>query len=185
MIVFVNGPFGVGKSTTVRILAADLPDSLVIDPERIGHLLWAQLPKHLRQEEFELEPVWPSLTRCLLQEADRTYQRILLVPMTIVRPQVFAQIVGALRQGGHDVHHFALLADAPTIRNRLRERGEGPDKWGKLSWEGVQVERCLEALTDSLFDIHVQTADVPPRAVADLILGSIGRHDPRAGIAGG
>lgn len=184
MIVFVNGPFGVGKSTTVRVLATDLPDALVIDPEKVGHMLWSQLPEQFRQEEFELEPVWPGLTRCLIEEAARTYQRALLVPMTIARPEVFAQIVGPLRRDGHDVRHFSLLADARTIRDRLRARGEGPDKWGELSWEGLQVERCLEALADPLFGVHLETSGHSPRAVADLILESIRPRDRHDAVTG-
>ncbi|MEY9938569.1 broad-specificity NMP kinase [Streptacidiphilus sp. MAP5-52] len=177
MIVFVNGPFGVGKSTTVRLLAADLPKALVIDPEKIGHMLWSQLPEDLREEEFELEPTWPALTRCLIDQAADAYKRTVLVPMTIARPQVFTQIVGALRKDGHDVRHFALLADADTIRDRLRARGEGPDKWGQLSWEGLQVERCLTSLADPAFATHVQTAGRSPRDVADEILASAGLRD--------
>lgn len=45
VIVFVNGAFGVGKSTTVRSLAARLPHALVLDPEKVGHMLWVQLPR--------------------------------------------------------------------------------------------------------------------------------------------
>jgi hypothetical protein len=174
VIVFVNGPFGVGKTTTVRHLAADLPEALVIDPEKVGHMLWSQLPKGLRQEEFELEPVWPALTRCLLGETARAYRRTLLVPMTIARERTFRQIVGALRQSGHDVRHFTLLAAANTIRDRLRARGEAPDKWGELSWEGLQVERCLQALASPLFGVHLHTDGRTPRAVADLILDATG-----------
>jgi len=180
VIVFVNGPFGVGKSTTVRLLAADLPEALVLDPERVGHMLWSQLPDGLRQEEFELEPVWPALTRCLLEEAAAAYQRTLLVPMTIARPEVFAQIVGSLQGKGHDVRHFTLLADAVTIRQRLRERGEGPDKWGELSWEGLQVERCLASLADPLFAAHVHTGHRATREIADEILDATGLR-PRPG----
>lgn len=183
MIVFVNGPFGVGKSTTVRLLAADLPKALVVDPEKVGHMLWSQLPEHLREEEFELEPTWPVLTRCLLEEAAHAYQRPLLVPMTIARPQVFDQIIGALRRSGHDVRHFTLLADAATIRDRLRARGEGQDKWGELSWEGLQVERCLKSLADPLFAVHLQTGGRSSRAIADQILDATGLR-AQAGAAG-
>ncbi len=184
MIIFVNGPFGVGKSTTVRLLAEDLPEALVIDPEKVGHMLWSQLPEPLRTEEFELEPVWPTLTRCLLEESAHTYGRTLLVPMTIARPPVFAQIVGVLRERGHNVQHFTLLADAATIRDRLRARGEGPDKWGELSWEGLQVERCLAALSEPLFGTHLKTGDRSPRSVADEILRLTGLRRQAEAAAG-
>ncbi|MGW3228674.1 AAA family ATPase [Kitasatospora sp. NPDC001095] len=174
MIVFVNGPFGVGKSTTTGLLAERLPQALVINPEDIGHMLWAQLPAALRTEEFELEPVWPPLTRCMLDQAAHAYDRPIIVPMTIARHAVFEHIVHPLREAGHDVRHFTLLAPAATIRDRLRERGEGPDKWGPLSWEGNQVERCLAALSRPEYAVHLDTEHRSAAEIADEILTRTG-----------
>ncbi|GAA2119279.1 tunicamycin resistance ATP-binding TmrB [Kitasatospora saccharophila] len=174
MILFVNGPFGVGKTTTVGLIAQRRPDALVINPEDIGHTLWKQLPADLRREEFELEPLWPPLTRHMLDQAAQHYDRPIVVPMTIARPPVFEQIVHPLRDAGHRVHHFTLLAPAATIRARLRERGEGPDKWGPLSWEGNQVERCLEALRRPEFADHLDTEHRPAADIADEILTRTG-----------
>ncbi len=170
MIIFVNGPFGVGKSTAVAEIHRRLSDALVVDPQKIGHMLWTQLPEALRAEEFELEPIWPPLTRCLIGQAHRVYRRHILVPMTIARPTVFAQIVEPLRRQRLDVSHVTLLAAADTIRNRLHQRGEGPDRWGELSWEGLQVERCLESLASPRFAAHIDTDDLVPAQVADAIL---------------
>ncbi|MCX4684015.1 AAA family ATPase [Kitasatospora purpeofusca] len=174
MFVFVNGPFGVGKSTTTALLAERLPQALVINPEAIGHMLWAQLPEALRTEEFELEPLWPPLTHCMLDQAARAYDRPVIVPMTIARHTVFDRIVRPLHEAGHHVHHFTLLAPPAVIRARLRERGEGPDKWGPLSWEGNQVERCLEALRQPAFAEHIDTEHRPAAEVADEILTRTG-----------
>ena len=43
-----------------------------------------------------------------------------IVPMTVVEPAYFREIVGRLRECGDDVGHFALLADRETVRRRLR-----------------------------------------------------------------
>jgi broad-specificity NMP kinase len=174
VIIFVNGPFGVGKTTAVTEVSARVPSALVIDPEKVGHMLWAQLPGQLRAEEFELEPVWPALTRTLIREASRAYARTILVPMTIARPEVFTQIVQPLRDDGLPVAHFTLLAPPSVIRGRLRRRGEGPDRWGELSWEGLQVERCLESLSQPEFAVHIDTGHLSPRQVAGEILGGAG-----------
>ncbi|MEV6818512.1 AAA family ATPase [Nocardiopsis dassonvillei] len=181
-IVFVNGPFGVGKTSVVDLLSQRLTEAIVVDPEKVGHMLWAQLPVGLRQEEFEIEPLWPSMTRLLIDLVWRTYGRTLLVPMTMVRPEVFDLIVGNLRGSGHPIQHFALLADPPTIRARLkgrmRRRGEQPDRWGELSWEGLQIERCLESLHHPRFAHHVHTGDRSADEVADLII-SLLRQEQR------
>jgi len=186
VIIFVNGPFGVGKTTAVSSLHERMPDALVLDPEKVGHMLWGQLPTALRREEFELEPLWPSLTRMLIQEARREYARTILVPMTIARRPVFDQIIGPLRAEGPPIAHFTLLASPATIRARLRRRGERPDRWGELSWEGLQVERCLESLTQPEFATHIDTERLSPEQVADEILCLIGpqHHASHAGPDG-
>lgn len=177
MILFVNGPFGVGKTAITEQLATRLPGCLVIDPEKAGHMLWSQLPHELRREEFELEPVWPPLTRCLVEEVAAAYQREILVPMTIVRPTVFDGIVGALRRQGRPVRHITLMARPETIRARLRSRmlsrGERPDTWGPLSWEGLQVERCLTVLGAPEYAEHIATDDRTPGDIADEVLSRI------------
>ncbi|MDX5565755.1 AAA family ATPase [Streptomyces sp. ID05-04B] len=176
-VVWINGPYGCGKSTVSRHVAELLPDALVVDPEDVGHMLWRQLPDHLREEEFELEPAWAPLTRVLVEQCARTYGRPLVVPMTIVRMPVFERIVGALRRDGTDVRHFTLLADASTIRARLRrrmaERRESADAWGELSWEGRQLDRCLDALAGPAFGTHLWTADKAPREVARELLAHL------------
>jgi hypothetical protein len=45
--------------------------------------------------------------------------------MTIIEPRYFEETVGRLRERGHDVRHFALLAERATVLRRLRERGLG------------------------------------------------------------
>ncbi|WP_158071228.1 hypothetical protein [Streptomyces sp. CB00455] len=48
----------------------------------------------------------------------------------------------------------------------MAERHETADKWGELSWEGQQLDRCLAALSGPAFGTHLWTADKAPRDVA-------------------
>ena len=43
-VIWLNGAFGVGKTTVARALAAELPDALVVDPEDIGRMLRKVVP---------------------------------------------------------------------------------------------------------------------------------------------
>lgn len=178
MILWVNGPFGVGKTTVANLLVEHMHGALRIDPEKIGHALWAQLPPELRREEFELEPVWRALTRRMVADMAGLYARPLVVAMTIARRAVFEQIIDGLRSDGYCVKHFTLMASAATIRSRIQtrmqQRGERPDSWGELSWEGLQVNRCLAELDHPNFAVHVDTEGRDASRVADAVLAALG-----------
>jgi hypothetical protein len=162
MIIWINGPFGVGKTTLARKLAEVWPKAIFFDPERVGHMLWSQVPKELQQEEFENEPIWIELTFTMARRLHELYGRPLVIPMTLAYAPVFDTIIGGLRRSGIEVHHFALLAEAKTVQQRLLLRGERED-----SWESRQVERCLAALHRPIFAHHLHTDG---RTTDDLIV---------------
>ncbi|MEW2546658.1 hypothetical protein AB0910_12900 [Streptomyces sp. NPDC047002] len=54
MIIWVNGPFGGGKTTTARLLHRQLPTSLITDPEEIGFVLRKSIGDHpTRHKDFQ------------------------------------------------------------------------------------------------------------------------------------
>jgi hypothetical protein len=57
MLLWINGPFGGGKSTTARELHSRLPGSLICDPELLGFGLHRMLPPELRSD-FQDFPAW-------------------------------------------------------------------------------------------------------------------------------
>ena len=86
MLVWINGPFGGGKTATAYELERRLPGSVVCDPEHLGFGLRRMIPAAL----------------------------------TLVDLGYFAEIIGRLRDDGHDVRHFALPADRATVLRRLQ-----------------------------------------------------------------
>ncbi len=86
--------------------------------------------------------------------------------------------MGRLCGAGHDVHHFALLADRETVLRRLRERAFGrlvgvvAGQEAQLRREGFAVSRldlCLDRLAEPLFAEHIWTDNVDIPAVAEKI----------------
>lgn len=97
---------------------------------------------------------------------------VVIVPMTVIEPAYFAETIGRLCEAGHDVRHFALLADAVTVRRRIRARSLFGLKSDPHALS--RVDRCLERLREPLFADHINTAEVPVPAVADRIAESAG-----------
>jgi hypothetical protein len=118
-----------------------------------------------------------------------------IAPMTVIAPKYFKETVGRLRNLGHEVHHFSLLARRETVLKRLRERGFGralqfvagrsTKLGGGETWAVSKLDICLERLQDKQFATHVWTDTLSIAEVASRIATTSGltlrpNTDPRA-----
>ena len=103
---------------------------------------------------------------------------VVIAPMTVTDFGYFDETVGRLRELGHDVRHFSLLAQRETVLKRLRERGGGhflqyvAGKDAPLrseSWAVEQLDHCLERLREPEFAEHLWTDDTTVPKTADRI----------------
>ena len=182
MLVWINGPFGVGKTQTAFELRRRLPGSVLADPEEVGFGLHRMIPPELRSDFQDLRS-WRAGVVEALDVVLRGHAGPVLVPMTVTRADYFDETVGRLRDLGHDVRHFALLADRGVILHRLAERGMGSglaDVIGRerlLRRQQFAVDRldpALEALQDNRFVAHVDSGALPLRAVVEHVAASCG-----------
>lgn len=182
MLVWINGPFGGGKTATAYELARRLAGSVVCDPEHVGFGLHRMLPPALRSDFQDLR-AWREGVYEVLDLAACAYEGTVIVPMTVVEPAYFGQTVGRLRERGHDVRHFALLAERRTVVKRLRERGlghlvraaagrEAPLR--RESFAMAKLDLCLERLAGPDFAEHVWTDRIGVPGVAERIAASAG-----------
>ena len=162
-VIWLNGAFGVGKTTVARALAAELPDALVVDPEDIGRMLRKVVPPAAQTSDFQDVPSWRRLTVATIESLLRDHEIPLIVPMAVVDPVYFDETVGRLRRSGITVHHFALVAAPKAIRRRLLRRLSRP---GATWWALRRVERCTSELRSPLFATHV---DTDGRSVRELV----------------
>jgi hypothetical protein len=170
VLVWINGPFGGGKTATAFELQRRVPGSVVCDPEHVGFGLRRMLPPSLRPD-FQTLRSWRSGVREVLDLAARSHPGPVIVPMTLVDPGYFAEIIGRLRDDGHDVRHFALLADRATVLGRLNRRGFGFGLKHER-WAVDRLDDCLARLREPEFAEHVQTDDLTVPQVADEIARS-------------
>ena len=167
MLVWINGPFGGGKTATAFELQRRLTGSVVCDPEHLGFGLRRMLPPALRTD-FQTFPAWRSGVREVLDRAARDHPGPVIVPMTLVDPRYFAEIVGRLRGDGHDVRHFSLLAERETVLRRLSRRGFG---FGlkRERWAVDRLDDCLTRLREPEFAAHIHTDRLTVPQVADTL----------------
>ncbi|GGO96305.1 NUDIX hydrolase [Wenjunlia tyrosinilytica] len=129
MIVWLNGAFGVGKTSTARELLELIPGSVLFDPELVGSALRDMLPhKRIRQvDDYQDLPAWRRLVvdtaAALLNEVPGP----LVVPMTLLRQEYRDEIFGGLAARRVQVRHFLLHADETILRKRIEQRVVFPE----------------------------------------------------------
>ncbi|MEU5591657.1 NUDIX domain-containing protein [Streptomyces sp. NPDC020298] len=180
-VVWINGAFGAGKTTTARELIELIPNSTLFDPEVIGGALSYLLPpKRLAEAgDFQDLPIWRRLVidtaAAMLAELGGT----LVVPMTLLRQEYRDEIFGGLAARRIAVRHV-LLAPAETI---LRERIAGRDvpdlpdgEMRVRQWSYDHIEPYRAALASWLMaDAHpVDTSDLTPYETAVRLAEAVG-----------
>ena len=191
MLLWINGPFGGGKSATARELHRRLPGSVICDPEQLGLGLQRMLPAGLRRDfpDFQDLPAWRRGVCEVLDLVLRSADGPVIAPMTLISPVYFAEIIGRLTESGHDVRHFALLADARVIERRLRDRAvvhaiqrlRGHDvPLFRETFAMRKLGLCLSRLSQPEFATAVRTDDLTVAQVAEAIAVAagleLGRH---------
>lgn len=195
MLIWINGPFGVGKTQTAHELHRRMPDSVVCDPEHLGFGLQRMLPKSLRGDFQDLAS-WRSGVLEVLDLVVRQHTAAVLVPMTLVEPAYVDEVLGGLRRQGHDVRHLALLAERGTVVERLQIRGlghlvqavTGHSALLRESFALRRLDDCLAYLSALPDDEQLWTDDQTVEQVAEAVAERSGlalgpRGGPVAGIA--
>ena len=166
-VIWLNGAFGVGKTTVAELLVERVAGAILVDPELVGEMLRGLLPEDCQEDDWQDIPLWRSLTREAIVGLIRDGRRPLVVPMTLVRLDYFDEIVGALRRSDVDLRHFALVASEETILSRLGTR----DAQGNV-WARGRVTDCVASLSDPTFADHI---DADARDAAEIAAEILGR----------
>ena len=59
--------------------------------------------------------MWRETNFSILQTISNEFSGIVIVPMTVVNPQYYNEIINRLRIQGIEVNHFTLLANRETF----------------------------------------------------------------------
>ena len=163
MILWLNGPYGVGKSTLAEALRAMRPDSMIFDAEQVGNAIRDNLPERCFHETFEEYEMWLDVCVGLLMEASCACSGPVLVPMTLKLPQSLRMFV-RLKDAGVEVRHILLTADEDEILRRIMARGEEEN-----SWCARHIRSCMEAQQTMSCDLRLECCRSPQSLAMTVI----------------
>lgn len=187
MIVWLNGTFGAGKTTTAGELVRLLPDARLFDPEQVGHLL-AHVDRLPGVADFQHWPPWRHLVVETAAQLLRYVGGTLVVPQTVLTRRYWEEIRSGLRQAGIGVRPFVLHSDRATLTARI----DG-DAAERRDWRLEHLTRYEEALPWLRTSARiVDTGGRSPREVARAVAADAGllpreheRRSPDDGRPGG
>jgi hypothetical protein len=166
MIVWLNGPFGVGKTAVARALLEAKPEWALLDPEVRGAELVRRWPG---VDDFQDLPDW---RKAVVEDAvERVGTGDLVIPMTIWRLEYYREIMDGLK-GAAEVRPFRLTASEASLRERIEHDRVEP---GAVAWRMDRLATGVQAFEDTAFGDHVGTDDRTPEKIAHLILVTLGR----------
>jgi hypothetical protein len=172
MIVWLNGSFGAGKTTTARELVQLLPDSRIFDSEYVGYMLRHVLTGTNPVENFQEWPPWRSLVVRTAVDVHRHVGGALVIPQTVLEPGYFEEISTGLAAAGLPVHHFVLHVPSEILTTRIEN---DTVETAAKEWRLKHIPRYESALPWLRQSATVlDTSELPPRDVAQRIADQLG-----------
>ncbi|HEL9643875.1 ATP-binding protein [Streptococcus suis] len=161
MIIWLNGPFGVGKTSLATILHQQIKNSYLYDPELLGDFLQSQLPQAVCPEDFQDYSVWRQSTYQIVFDLATKTDKIIIIPMTIYKREYYQAIIQRLIEDKILLEHYILLADKTTIVERLDNRINENNIWAKR-----HLDVCLQAFDNQIPGQKLNTDSLSPEEVA-------------------
>ncbi|MFB8039448.1 AAA family ATPase [Streptomyces sp. NPDC056004] len=171
MIIWLNGTFGAGKTTTAKELTSRIPGSRLFDAEKVGEMLWHVLG--VPERDFQDFPPWRGLVVETARQVLDYVGGTLVVTQTVLVEQYWQEIRDGLMEAGVPVHHFLLDTDQDTLVRRI-ETDIKPESVSARQWRLDHLGEYQRALSWLRREAQViDTTDVVPSDVAEIVMESL------------
>ena len=170
MLIWLNGPFGVGKTSAAEALIERLRCAALFDPEPVGSMLRHLLGSVEPVDDFQDLAAWRAAVPALVRILRQSHTATLVMPMTIWRRDYFIELAGALQAADGDLRCYRLTACEHVLRARIL--GRDPVE-GSRDWCLAHLTSGLAMMRDPFFGEEVATSDRSPPKVAELIVATL------------
>ncbi len=170
MIIWINGTFGVGKTTTSTGLVERVPTLRLFDPEWVGYMLQSNL-RDLAFDDFQELAAWRALVPVVAHQIIGLTGQDLVAVQTVLVEDYWRELRAGIDAHGHALFHVVLDADPESIRQRATDDQVDP---GALQWRLDHVPTYLGArswLLDAA-DLVIDTTSLGPDTVVDAIIAA-------------
>lgn len=173
-MLWLNGAFGAGKTTTAELLVGRRAELVLVDPEQVGFLLWRYDPA-LRAQDFRGLRLWRRLVVEHVEGVLREWGRPVVVPMSIFDQVQADELVGELRRRGVVVHHVWLDVAENELRRRILAQRMSDDDATDEGTRQFRLTQLPAALTARTGAVPLRVGARGPDAVVDALVELLSR----------
>jgi broad-specificity NMP kinase len=171
MIVIINGPCGIGKSTTAERVTWKFDRAVFLDGDYIGSVHPFEI-----YDDARIEHLYQTLRHLVAFHIERGDYHNFVIPYVFESPESLAHLRALLADLDDEIYTFRLVCDPQALEQRLRDSSRAPDD---LSWylnRAPELVRIQEAAShDGDLGYVVDTTARTPDEVADVIWALV--HD--------
>jgi cytidylate kinase len=172
MIVYINGAFGIGKTTVAELLVARVSDAILFDPELVGAVLTQTLGAVDPKRDFQQYESWSELVGACLRSFRNAYPgSTMIVPMSLLEERTRNRTIAEMRRADADFCPFTLVAETGELERRIRGRECSE---ASRTWCLQHVAAAPQAQTEDV--TVIDTTSLTPEAVAGRILDAIAKR---------
>lgn len=172
MIVWLNGTFGVGKTTTSRRIVELAEQYRSFDPEWVGYMLANNLADH-QVSDFQQYPSWRRLVPVVAGEIAQVTGQDLVAAQSVLVEEYWGEIVAGLEAHKQPVFHVLLDADVETLRARIDADEDEPERIRPWRHRHVEVYESAREWLRPAANVVIDTAAVDAYDAAQHIVSAI------------
>jgi hypothetical protein len=167
VIIWLNGTFGAGKTTTARQLAGLLANARPFDPELVGYLLMEALDDH-EFRDFQDLPPWRELVPVFTEKIAAFTGQRLIAAQTVLREDYWRELTEGFRRTPLDIFHVLLHVDSDVLAARIKA-DEIDAKACQWRLDHISDYERSRPWMESAADFVIDTTDLPAADVAARI----------------
>jgi AAA domain len=167
VIIWINGAFGSGKTTTAGLVAKRLDGARLFDPEYVGFML--RLFVDSPTGDFQDLRLWRHLVIETMVGLAQQYPHSWIAPMSLINVAYRAEILGGIRGRGVEVREFVLAVGEEVLRARID--ADQVDTRAR-QWRQDHVSHALTTFA-SLTDATFVNASQEPDQVAEAVMSQL------------